>query len=286
MAPAWAVPVPSFTYSPTQPLTGQTITFTSTSTGATIITWDLDGDGYCDDASGSTATASFASSGQLHGDGLRHRRRRPAPGYADARPSPSATVHPPPHSPSSPTTRSPARAWCSPRPRSIPTGRSSRSSGTSTGTVPSTTTPGEAALKSWPKAGTYPVALRVTDRDGAAAVARVSVVVGKKPPKQFTRTPLVRLISSPTSTGAHLDLLTVSASARREGRRPLPRRRLSLQARAARRRRARQSASASCAAASRPGRSSRSASPKTGTSASSRGSKFTPAAAPPAWTAA
>ena len=71
MAPAWAVPVASFTYSPAQPLTGQTITFTSTSTGATIITWDLDGDGFCDDASGPTATASFAAAGGYHGDGLR-----------------------------------------------------------------------------------------------------------------------------------------------------------------------------------------------------------------------
>jgi PKD repeat protein len=70
---------------------------------------------------------------------------------------------------------------------------------------------GEAALYSWPKAGTYPVALRVTDRDGAAAVSRVSVVVDKKRAKQFSRTPLVRVISNPTSTGAHLALLTVSA---------------------------------------------------------------------------
>ena len=51
----------------------------------------------------------------------------------------------------------------------------------------------------------------MTDRDGASAVLRVSVVVAKKPPSSSARTPLVRVISNPTSTGARLDLLTVSA---------------------------------------------------------------------------
>ena len=72
----------------------------------------------------------------------------------------------------------------------------------------------------------------MTDRDGAAAVARVSVVVAKTAREAVSgRTPLVRLISSPTSNGAHLDLLTVSAPRGAKHRRPLPRRRLPLQAR-------------------------------------------------------
>ena len=70
---------------------------------------------------------------------------------------------------------------------------------------------GEAALYSSPKAGKYPVALRVTDRDGAAAVGRVTVPEHRDAPKHFARTPLVRVVSNPTSSGAHLDLLTPSA---------------------------------------------------------------------------
>jgi hypothetical protein len=70
---------------------------------------------------------------------------------------------------------------------------------------------GAAALFSWPKAGTYPVALRVTDRDGASAVGRVSVVVAKKPPKRFPRSPFIHLVSHRIAGGAHIDVLTVAS---------------------------------------------------------------------------
>ena len=46
-------PVASFTYSPVSPLTGQLVSFSSTSTGMiTSLAWDLDGDDACDDAPG------------------------------------------------------------------------------------------------------------------------------------------------------------------------------------------------------------------------------------------
>ncbi|MEA2377835.1 MAG: hypothetical protein QOD13_1742, partial [Thermoleophilaceae bacterium] len=70
---------------------------------------------------------------------------------------------------------------------------------------------GENAFYSWPRAGTYPIALRVTDRDGAAAVAQASVVVAPRPALSFSPAPLVRVVGQPTPTGAHLDLLTVTA---------------------------------------------------------------------------
>ena len=58
----------SFTYSPASPLSGQLVTFSSTSTGTiTSLAWDLDGDGACDDAAGA--------------DGRRARSRPPG-GYA------------------------------------------------------------------------------------------------------------------------------------------------------------------------------------------------------------
>jgi hypothetical protein len=70
---------------------------------------------------------------------------------------------------------------------------------------------GEAALARWPRPGTYPVALRVTDRDGATDVLQQSVIVSPRPPKQFSRTPIVRVVGVPTEGGALLSLLTVNA---------------------------------------------------------------------------
>jgi PKD repeat protein len=66
-AAAVAPPVASFTFSPAQPLVGQTITFTSTSTDIdgdiVALDWDLDNDGQFDDGSGGTAQLPFADAG-------------------------------------------------------------------------------------------------------------------------------------------------------------------------------------------------------------------------------
>lgn len=60
-------PVAAFTRDITNPITNQTITFTDTSTDAdgTIVSraWDLDNDGAFDDGTGSTASTSFATEG-------------------------------------------------------------------------------------------------------------------------------------------------------------------------------------------------------------------------------
>ncbi len=57
-------PAASFTYAPAAPLSGQLVTFNSTSTGMiSSLGWDLDGDDVCDDASGPTASRSFPSAG-------------------------------------------------------------------------------------------------------------------------------------------------------------------------------------------------------------------------------
>jgi PKD domain len=70
---------------------------------------------------------------------------------------------------------------------------------------------GETALYFWRRAGTYPVALRVTDRDGAAAVTQASVVVAKRPPGVLTPAPLVRFVGEATATGARLNFVAVSS---------------------------------------------------------------------------
>jgi PKD repeat protein len=60
-------PSPGFDYSPAAPLTGDLVTFTSTSTpsqGSIADTrWDLDGDGAFDDAAGTEVTWTFATAG-------------------------------------------------------------------------------------------------------------------------------------------------------------------------------------------------------------------------------
>jgi PKD repeat protein len=69
----------------------------------------------------------------------------------------------------------------------------------------------ETAVHVWDRAGTYPVALRVVDRDGAADVVQTTVTVVKPEPGVFRTTPLVRIVGQPTATGARLSLVTVSS---------------------------------------------------------------------------
>lgn len=57
-------PSASFTVSPQAPRTLEPVTFSSTSTGdITTESWDLDGDGECNDATGASAERSFPSAG-------------------------------------------------------------------------------------------------------------------------------------------------------------------------------------------------------------------------------
>lgn len=208
VAPAWAIPVASFTYSPAQPTTGQAITLISTSQMATGISWDLDGDGACDDASGASATASFESAGGYPvkvcaTDGILMsdqtqtivvRNRPPTATFTQVPEDPVAgddvTLTSTAFDPDGPIA---SQAWDLDNDKAFDDAI------------------GEEAHKTWPKAGTYPVALRVTDRDGASTVGTVNVVVAKKPPGRFHSPPLIRVLSSPTSVGARIDRLTISA---------------------------------------------------------------------------
>jgi PKD repeat protein len=65
---AWAAPpVPSFTFSPSNPVVGEQVRFTSTSTdpdnNINRTRWDLDNDGSFDDGSSSTVTRTFTTTG-------------------------------------------------------------------------------------------------------------------------------------------------------------------------------------------------------------------------------
>jgi hypothetical protein len=204
--PAAAAPVASFTYAPTLPFTGQTVTFTSTSSGATTIDWDLDGDGLCNDASGPTAARSFAAAGaydvKICLDGTAATQTQTVT-VANRPPAASFGL-----SPAHPVAR---EAVVLTSTSVDPDGPIAAQQWDLDGDGAFDDSLGEIAHYTWPKAGTYPIALRVVDRDGAAAVARANVVVDPRPAKQFHTTPLVRFISQPTTTGARLALLTVAA---------------------------------------------------------------------------
>jgi PKD repeat protein len=206
--PASALPVASFTHSPAIPLTGQTVTFTSTSTGATIFNWDLDGDDVCDDAQGAVVTRSFPVAGAYAvklcaGDGLLTATQTQPLLVQNRPPTASFTIVP-----VNPLARELVVLTSA---AADPDGPIVLQEWDLNGDGVYGDQTGEAALARWRRPGTYPVALRVTDRDGATDVLQQSVVVAPRPPKQFGRTPIVRIIGVPTDTGAYLRLLAVSA---------------------------------------------------------------------------
>jgi hypothetical protein len=184
------------------------VTFTSTSTGATTLGWDLDGDGLCDDKSGTVVTSAFPVAGIYDvklcvGDGVLNAtqtqqvlvgNRPPVPSFGFVPQNPVAkelvTFTSTAVDPDGPIV---SQQWDL-------DGDGAFDDGT-----------GATALYLWARAGTYPVALRVTDRDGATAVANMSVTVAPRPPGELTPAPFVRVVGVPTPTGAHLDLLSVTA---------------------------------------------------------------------------
>jgi PKD repeat protein len=206
--PASALPIASFTHSPAIPLTGQTVTFTSTSTGATMFNWDLDGDDVCDDAQGAVVTRSFPVAGAYAiklcaGDGLLTATQTQPLLVQNRPPTASFTIVP-----INPVAREVVVLTSA---AADPDGPIVRQEWDLNGDGVFGDQTGETALAMWRRPGTYPVALRVTDRDGATAVLEQSVVVSPRPPKQFGRTPIVRVVGVPTDTGARLGLLAISA---------------------------------------------------------------------------
>ena len=193
-----------FNFTPTQPLTGETVTFTATTGGS--ITWDLDGDDTCDDASGTAAARSFPAAGAytvklcVNGDQIEEKAVVPV---ANRPPLASFAFLP---------TEPVARERVDFTSTAVdPDGPIVAQEWDLNGDGVFGDKTGETAAAFWLRAGTYPVALRVTDRDGATAVAQQSVVIARRPVGTFNPAPIVRVVGIPTATGAHLSLLTVTA---------------------------------------------------------------------------
>ncbi len=182
-------PVASFGYTPASPLSGQLVTFSSTSTGAiTSLAWDLDGDGACDNATGAVAARSFAIAGQyevslcVNGDAALQRqtiavRNRP--------PSASFTI-----SPSAPLLREAVMLTST---SADPDGPITSQAWDLDGDGQYDDSGAVVAAIAFGRAGAHTVGLRVVDRDGAAAVARRQIVAGTAAPEPLSPFPIVRL---------------------------------------------------------------------------------------------
>ncbi|MEA2468378.1 MAG: hypothetical protein QOJ57_2504, partial [Thermoleophilaceae bacterium] len=185
-------PSAAFTAAPNPALTGQTVTFTSTSTDpdGTVASqdWDTDNDGAFDDGTGSSASRSFATAG-TYTVRLRVTDNKGASSIATK----LVTVN----------NRPPVASFTA-APDPAVTGQSITFTSTSTdpdGTVAAWAwdldndgafDDGSAATasRSFPKAGSYTVRLRATDDGGQTAISTRAVTVDNRPPvASFTVSP-------------------------------------------------------------------------------------------------
>jgi hypothetical protein len=193
-----------FSYAPPDPLTGETITFTALVPGS--ISWDLDGDGSCDDATGPTTTHVFDTPGAhavricVDIDQTISRQdiivgNRPPAALFDFLPKTPVVRELVTLTSTSLDYDGPivVQQWDL----------------DADGVYDDAT--GPTAIFRPTRARAYPVALRVVDGDGAATVLRKVVAVGKRPAHAFASAPRIRYVGVPTATGARLELLTVSA---------------------------------------------------------------------------
>jgi PKD repeat protein len=215
----------SFTYAPASPLTGETVTFSSTSTVTggnneiVGVAWDLDGDGRYDDATTAVVSRAFAAPGN-YVVGLRATDRH---GTSSTVARPVAVGNRPPlaslvHSPASPaagdtvtfvsTASDPdgtiaAQAWDL-------DGNGSFDEGT-----------GTTAVHSFPEPGSYIVSLRVVDSGGLiSAVSQTFIVragtaaaslTGRGAPALLSPFPIVRITGRVTRRGIRLRRMIVDA---------------------------------------------------------------------------
>ena len=201
--PAHAVPIASFTFSPQAPLTGEVVTFTSTSSGvAEPQQWDLDGDRSCNNGSGPSVQRSFPAAGAYRitlcvSDGagdqatqtrtvtVRNRPPVAAFTYAPGTPASGDSVVLTSFSadPDGPLV---SQAWDLDGDGAFDDGQ------------------GSTASVAFPKAGDYPVRLLVADRDGATSVALHAIHVSAPAARFISPFPIVRVVGAVARGGTRL----------------------------------------------------------------------------------
>jgi PKD repeat protein len=209
-SPAVAAPSAWFSFAPATPLTDEPVTFTSEASGVVDPQkWDLDGDGSCDDATGTSAERSFPVAAQysvslcatdgMGGSVTATRKitvlnRAPNAGFT--------------YAPASPMTGEPMLLT------SIAFDAEGPIAGLAwdlngDGVFDDAT--GAVASVTFTTPGTHVVSLMASDRDGATNVASAAIVVREPPPELLTPYPIVRLVATVGPTGTRVRELDVSA---------------------------------------------------------------------------
>jgi hypothetical protein len=198
-----------FTFSPETPSTYEQVVFTAASTepGETQ-RWDLSGNRVCDDASGPSAQRSFL------GAGVYSVTLCVSNGTDEATTTRKVTV----------MNRPPVAAftYAPSAPLAGDTVSLTSISADPDGPITSQAWDldndgvfddayGATALLSLPLAGSFPVRLQVTDRDGADSVALTTITVGERPPDAITPFPVVSMVSVVSAEGTRLEQLVISA---------------------------------------------------------------------------
>ncbi len=210
-------PAASFNAVPVSPTTGQNVAFTSTSTDADgsveSQAWDLNGDGQFDDGTSTTASRTFAKAGNYQVS-LRVTDDSGASTVATR----TITV----------SNRLPVASF-TPSPASAPTGSPVTFSSTSTdpdGAIASQAWDlnndgvyddgtGTSASRSFAKAGTYTVGLKVTDDNGGSATTTGTVTITNQAPvAAFSAAP------NPVASGTPVTFTSTLDRSGRDGREP------------------------------------------------------------------
>jgi hypothetical protein len=208
--PADAADPLTFGYTPSAPLTGELVTFTSPY-DTPQQEWDLDGDGACDDASGPTAQRTFDFAG------VYTVRLCVTPDTGPVTFVRSVTVH----------NRPPVAAFTY-APGTPVAGEAvvfTSTAGDPDGPIMTLNwdldndgafddATGTSASYTFRAAGVYTVRLAVGDRDGASSVAGATVTVAKPRPKLLAFFPVVRITATVSRRGTRVRSLIVTAPRR------------------------------------------------------------------------
>jgi hypothetical protein len=207
-AVAGAAPVASFTIAPAAPLSGQAVTFTSTSSGATALAWDLDADGQYNDGTGTTAQRAFAAPGRY----LVSLRATGADGTATQSQWVQVANRPPivsfSFTPAAPLTDDVVSFAAA---ASDPDGSVATISWDLNGDGTFGDATGPVASMPVPVPGAFTVSVAVTDNSGARVVASQGVAVAARPPAMMNPFPIVRLTTRGTRRGVRVLRLAVQA---------------------------------------------------------------------------
>jgi hypothetical protein len=194
-------PVARFSFAPTSPFSGETVTFVSSSEGFTEERWGLDGDRICNDATGRTVQRSFPVAGAYQitlcvTDGVDQATQTRTVTVRNRPPVAAFT-----YAPGAPV-RGQQIALTSFS--ADPDGPLMRHAWDLDGDGAFDDGEGSTASVTFPTAGDHLVQLLVFDRDGAGNVAARSIAVGEPAAHFITPFPVVRVVGKVGARGTRI----------------------------------------------------------------------------------